>query len=440
MKKLILPALAIFVLLGGLIMAIILTKQNQDIREKAATPSGTTSIVLSPGTGNLAAGSQATIAINANTGSLSIDGFQVIATVSGTIPTDLQFVPFVPTGMQQLLSSLSAGVTRTLKLAYVTQDTQAPFSAGSTSLGQFKFTVPASGTMTITFDNDLTKIAQNQTSQDVLAIPTPATYTFLTGDPGTSPTPGASTSPSPSPSATPGTCTRAVQSISMSPNSQQGTRGKKLSYTITVTNNDDKACDAATFILSSILPYAGFSTSFSTTILKINPQSTATATIDVTSSSGSPLGDIPIGVMATGPKAAVVAASIYKVLAPVPVAATTKPEVVYTTGGIATPKPSSSPLTESSPLPEGYVAPKPQTISEKISELFAGIPQNYLIIGLGVIIFAIVLWLLGKIFAKKEDNNPPQITPPTQEPPTMPTQATEPPTITHGIEPPMQNQ
>lgn len=250
------------------------------------------------------------------------------------------------------------------------------------------------------------------------------------------PSPSPSASPTSTPTPTPTTCTLGIQSISLSPDNQQAYRSTKLSYTITVTNNDTAPCEPSTFNLSAILPYSGFTTSFSTTNLKLNPQASATATVDVTSGSNSPLGDIPVGVMAAGPKAAVVAASTYKVLAPTPTPTpatpkpTATPEVVYLT---STSSASSSSTPESSesptPSPEGYTAPSPKTIPDKINEILAGIPGNYMFAGIGIIIFLVVIWILGKMFGKKNDN-PPKMTPPTEP---------QAPSISHGIEPPLQN-
>src|SRR3990167_7040545 len=130
MKKLILPALAIFVLLGGLIMAFIATRQNQDIRRKAATPTGTATISLNPGSSTLvdSPGNQY-IALDAHTTSQMVDGIQIVATISGTIPQDFVFQADTPPGMQIILNQFTvSGDTATLRFAVITQDTNVPFS------------------------------------------------------------------------------------------------------------------------------------------------------------------------------------------------------------------------------------------------------------------------------------------------------------------------
>ena len=427
MKKLILPALAIFVFLGGVILAVLATQKKQSITGEAAVPTGPASISLVPGTSSINQNTPVSIDIKASIPSgNSVDGFQVVATISGTIPVDLNIQPATPSGMTTVLNSVTSSPSGvTLKFAYITQSPSSPFTGIETNLGKISFTAPGSGVATISFDSLLTKIVENQTSQDIVAFPVSATYTFLAAT--ASPNPTTSAAPTSSPVGS--TCTRGIQSISLTPSTQSGYRGKALTYTVTVTNNDDKNCEKANFNLSAILPFSNWSANFAQTVLSITPQSTGSTTVNFTSGTNSPYGDLPVGINSIGPKSGVVAASTYKVLAPTPTPVATT-ETVYLTADNALTSPSPTATESPVPSPDGYVTPEPQTIPEKISEILAGIPQNYMFAGLGAIIFLAVLWILGKIFGKKEDNNPPKITPPTEP---------SAPTITHGIEPPLQS-
>jgi len=80
-------------------------------------------------------------------------------------------------------------------------------------------------------------------------------------------------------------CTRANPSVSISPSSQSGNPGDTLTYTVTVTNNDNSACGSSTFDLSVINCPSGWTCSLADNSLTISSGSSKSTTISVTSSS-----------------------------------------------------------------------------------------------------------------------------------------------------------
>lgn len=453
MKRYIIAFLIVFALLTAVAFGIYsVQKPKEIVPNQAATQSGTVSLNLLPSTSTLATGAQTVSMTVSLPGGTSVDGFQVFATISGTIPSDLAFTPSTPTGTQMVLNEFQkTATTANLKLAFITQNPQSPYTASTANLGQFTFTAPASGQMVIAFDNTLTKVVQNSSSQDVLSIPQTATYTF-----GASPSPTATANPAatatPTPTPTSSTsCTRGIQSVSLEPSSQSGYRGKGLTYTVTVWNNDDKNCDKANFTLSAILPFANWTANFAQTVLSIAPQTSASTTVIFTSSSNSPLGTLPVGVNTVGPKAALVAAANYVVLTPTPSPKATA-ETIYLKTGTST-EASVSANASPSATPEATAEATTETQSQTPGGVLSKIPTA-VIYGIGGFLLIALFFILRALFSKGGKNNPPKMTPPASVPPTPPMPPTEPnpvpqpqapmtpqtPQISHSVEAPMQNQ
>ena len=185
--------------MAALALTMVAVQQRQDIRQKAASPTGTASIQITPNASTMLAGSPQTLILSALTPSLSVDGFQIIATLSGTIPSDIAFQPATIDGTHVLMPSLNKTSTNsaTLTFAIVTADPQTPITAGLTNLGQLTFTAPSTGNLTISFDQTYSKILQNKTVQDVLRFPQNTTYTFVAPTP--SPAPSDTPTPTPLP-------------------------------------------------------------------------------------------------------------------------------------------------------------------------------------------------------------------------------------------------
>ncbi len=198
-------------ILGGLLLMIVtigggvgfyLSQTSQEIRQQASSPTGTAVLTISPESTSFSPGSEQTLILKINMGveQINIDGIQYIADISGTIPTNLSFTQATIPGLNPVTTSLIDTATgKKLSVAYITTPPSV-YSANNTDLvvGTLQFTVPESGSMTLTFNPTLSKILQNQTKSDVLRTPgEPQIYTFSSGS-------GATNTPAPTPTVVPG--------------------------------------------------------------------------------------------------------------------------------------------------------------------------------------------------------------------------------------------
>ena len=180
MKKYFKHIVVLIILILGATFGVYQVKRVQRVLPRAAVPGGPASILITPSS-EITANQPSTLLFSASTQNLPVDGFQIIAKISGTLPADISFQPASPSGLQVISSSLTPDSNQNLilKMAYITTDPQSPFVASTPiSLGQLKFTAPPSGNMVVSFDNVFSKISQNQTTQDILGLPQDATYTF----------------------------------------------------------------------------------------------------------------------------------------------------------------------------------------------------------------------------------------------------------------------
>lgn len=96
-----------------------------------------------------------------------------------------------------------------------------------------------------------------------------------------------------------GTCVQANPTLVISPSATQWiTPGGKLIYNVSVVNNDHSGCSASTFNLSAIVP-SGWTASFGSSALTINPGTIASTTLSVTSPTTALGGSYTITVKAT---------------------------------------------------------------------------------------------------------------------------------------------
>lgn len=94
-------------------------------------------------------------------------------------------------------------------------------------------------------------------------------------------------------------CTNANPTVNLTPS--QGPvvgAGTAVSYVVTVTNNDSTNCGLATFNLQATVP-AGWTASFAPASLTLDPHTTATSTLQVTSASAAIGGTYPISAIAS---------------------------------------------------------------------------------------------------------------------------------------------
>ena len=193
---------ALLVALGIFFFA---SQKPQEIRQKAAVPGGSASVMLSPKSRTIIQGAKTSILLSASILNTSVDGFQVVASISGKIPADITFIPTIPIGMRQIGGTLTAiQEGKQIQLAYITDNPESqPFlDPNFITLGSLVFTAPGSGDMTVSFDPTLSKIhqhsEQNLPGSDILDLPEEQTYSFTPP-----PTPTSTPTPTPTPSPTP---------------------------------------------------------------------------------------------------------------------------------------------------------------------------------------------------------------------------------------------
>lgn len=132
---------------------------------------------MKPGTNN-------SIAIKSNIGTLKVDGFQVVANITGTIPSNVTLVDsdLTSKGLRMVVSTLIKNNANSAKmiLLFITTNPESPAQIiGDVELGRLNFTVPSSGEMTITIEASTTKIVENKTEANIVILPGPSTYNFL---------------------------------------------------------------------------------------------------------------------------------------------------------------------------------------------------------------------------------------------------------------------
>ena len=94
-------------------------------------------------------------------------------------------------------------------------------------------------------------------------------------------------------------CVRTAPSVALSPSQTQWVQpGSSVTYTVTVTNNDNTGCTASSFLLESLVP-SGWTADFVTAALSISPGASAATTLRVTSPASATDGFYDLEVMAT---------------------------------------------------------------------------------------------------------------------------------------------
>lgn len=102
--------------------------------------------------------------------------------------------------------------------------------------------------------------------------------------------------PQPTPTPTP-TCVHANPEIKFANTNQSATAGTRLTFALTLKNNDSSNCSASTFTLDKVMP-VGFSGSLSVSSITLNPAEITNLAIDVTSASSALAGSYPFTVKA----------------------------------------------------------------------------------------------------------------------------------------------
>jgi uncharacterized repeat protein (TIGR01451 family) len=104
-------------------------------------------------------------------------------------------------------------------------------------------------------------------------------------------------------------CVPANPTVSVSPPKSQSVKaGSTVTYTVSVTNNDNTACAASSFALQASVP-SGWSAAFASSTLTLSSGANASTTVQVTSSNSASGGSYSIGVTARNSANASYAAS-----------------------------------------------------------------------------------------------------------------------------------
>lgn len=177
-----LGAVVVILALVGGGAGVYLTRESEDIRQQASTPSGSAQISLSPATGTLEGGDAQQIAVSLNlaTTPVTLSSIELSIAFSGEIPTDLEFQPLQLQNFRTADTTLEDSPTgKTLRVVYALAGTDG-FSATTSrvNLGSLSFTNPASGQMSLRFNASESKVVIQQSNVDILRPPTTVAYTF----------------------------------------------------------------------------------------------------------------------------------------------------------------------------------------------------------------------------------------------------------------------
>ncbi len=226
-RKTITAVLVILVAIGGFVAGLLLLRQRQELREKAAVPSGQAEVSLFPITGNYDVGDTFPVSVFFNTSSIAISGISVRLTYQygGATP---EFVASNIEINSALLSSgdwtcptrniAAQGGNLNIDIACANISAAGFTTNTDTLLATFNMTVervPATEPVEVRFEPSQSIITQKSDGQDILLIPTSTGEYTVTGAaaptdvPTAAPTspPAATTTPTPTttvaPTATP---------------------------------------------------------------------------------------------------------------------------------------------------------------------------------------------------------------------------------------------
>lgn len=170
-KVVLIALIVLIILVSGAVAGVFLLRESQDIRQQADTGGGIVDILITTDT-SLNPGQSVTLKLKAEHFNQSaLNGLQVVAdfTFTGTVPSDLSFNQATIPGLQ------TAGTTTTaitngkrLIVGFITSSPTEPVTLeGNYELGTITFTVPTTGQINIVFNNQLTKVIQNNTGTNI---------------------------------------------------------------------------------------------------------------------------------------------------------------------------------------------------------------------------------------------------------------------------------
>ena len=182
-RNIIVSIIAVLMLCGGVYAGVMLVRQQQDLREKAAVPGGQARVSLFPTSGNFKVGDTLPVSIYFNTSGVSISSIKLrlLYPFTGTTPE-------VATSNIEINQVIESSGNWNCPTKSVTTEGQniaiyiacANVSAGGystntdTLFATFKLTVnriPQTNPFSLSFDPSQSVITQKSNGQDILSIP-----------------------------------------------------------------------------------------------------------------------------------------------------------------------------------------------------------------------------------------------------------------------------
>jgi flagellar basal body-associated protein FliL len=215
--KLLILILSLIVIVGGTVAGFILVRQNQQIQEKAATPTGTAKVYLTPETKTVNPNQSFSVNVILDTAGRKITAI----TIDLSYPYTESTPPITATDIQ-ISSSLTIDQSWKFPIKTInTQDGKVQIKIGGLNSSQtgyqtqgeeniatINFKGVSAGTINMSFNPATTKVTSKDSGEDILLTPSSTgTYTVAgaTSNPSANPTSSASPSPSASASAVPWT-------------------------------------------------------------------------------------------------------------------------------------------------------------------------------------------------------------------------------------------
>ena len=253
--------IAIIILAGGVVAGVMLVRQQQELREKAAVPGGQARVSLFPTLGNLNVGDDIPVSVYFNTSGVSISSIslRLLYPFSGTQPevttSNIEINPIIENSgnwncPKKSITTEGQNVAIEIECANISATGYA--TSTDTLLATFSLTVgriPQTNPFTLSFDPSLSIITQKSNGADILNIPDDETGTAtftVTSDTYVSPTIGPSPTATKVPTKTPTPSPTTTAKVTLTPTP---TRGLTVTPTKTPT---------PTTSVSTELPDAGF--------------------------------------------------------------------------------------------------------------------------------------------------------------------------------------
>ena len=212
-KAILITALGTLLLGAGLAVGILLVKQSQQIKEKAATPTGTVKVFLSPETKTVQVGQTFSVNILLDTA----DRYISAITFDLSYPYDGDSPPIAATDIQvssdlvvngnwnfpiKMVDSKNQLVQ--IRIGGLNSSTQGYKTSGEEVIATINFKAQAAGSINLTFNPTTTKATDKSTGDDILLTPS-SSGSYVAQSTGGTPTPAPTPTPKPKPTQPPTT-------------------------------------------------------------------------------------------------------------------------------------------------------------------------------------------------------------------------------------------